>query len=107
MATLKHKGTPVEFSIGTLLVPALSLAFLEDNTDRLNAYGTGQGDQKLVIDCLHAALARNYPTMTRAQAGDLVDMGNMDEVMEAMMKRSGLVSEDQAAESGKPVLPAL
>lgn len=105
--TLKHKGTPVEFSIGTLLVPPLSLAFIEDNLERLNSFQGGMGDGRLVVDCLHAALARNYPGIAREVVADLIDLGNMEAVMEAVMKRSGLASEDQAAESGKPVLASL
>lgn len=98
---LKHKGTPLDFPGGTFLVPPLSLAFLEDNMDRLNAFSGSGGDSKLVVDCLHAALARNYPTMTREQVRDMVDLGNMDDVMAAVMKRSGLVSSDEAEASGK------
>ena len=58
-------------------------------------------DSKLVVDCLHGALVRNYPDMTRADVADLVDLGNMEEVMTAVMKRSGLVSAQEANEAGK------
>jgi hypothetical protein len=105
--TLKHKGTPVEFSIGTLLVPPLSLAFIEENMDRIANFGGGAGDAKVVVDCLHAALLRNYPGIERADVADLIDLGNMDAVMEAVMKRSGLVSAAEAETSGKPVATSL
>lgn len=102
-ATLKHKGTPVDFAIGTLLIPPLSLAFIEQNAERLATFGqAGElADSKLVVDCLHGALVRNYPDMTRADVADLVDLGNMEEVMTAVMKRSGLVSAQEANEAGK------
>lgn len=100
-ATLKHKGTPVEFSIGTLLVPPLSLAFIEQHGDRLTSYAGGLGDSKLVVDCLHGALARNYPEISRAAVADLIDLGNMQAVMDAVMKVSGLVSAAEATEAGK------
>jgi hypothetical protein len=104
MGILKHKGTPVAFSAGTLLVPPLSLGFIEENSDRLNAFAGGVGDSKLVVDCLHAALQRNYPNLDRAAVADMVDLGNMESVMDAVMKRSGMLSAEEAEAAGKPVL---
>jgi hypothetical protein len=104
---LKHKGTPVVFATGTLLVPPLSLAFIEENLERLNSFGGGMPDARLMVDCLHGALLRNYPDVTREQVAELVDLGNMDQVMDAVMKRSGLVSEAEAADEGKPVAASL
>lgn len=105
--TLKHKGTPVEFAIGTLMVPPLSLAFIEENMERIGSFSGGAGDAKMVVDCLHAALARNYPGIKREDVADLIDLGNMDAVMDAVMKRSGLVSAQEAEASGKPVAASL
>lgn len=108
-ALLKHKGTPVEFAVGTLLVPPLSLAFIEQNAERLSTFGqAGElADSKLVVDCLHGALVRNYPAITREDVADLVDLGNMEEVMAAVMQRSGLVSAQEAIDAGKPVVATL
>lgn len=99
--TLKHKGTPIDFAVGTLIVPPLSLAFVEENADRIAAFGGGLGDSKLVVDCLYAALVRNYPDVTRPYVADLVDLGNLQDVMGAVMKVSGLVSAQEATDSGK------
>lgn len=74
-----------------MVVPPLSLASVEALQDRLTGYGTGgMGDVSLVVDCLHHALKRNYPELTREQVGEMVDMDNMAEVMDAVMNVSAL-----------------
>jgi hypothetical protein len=90
--TVKHKGTPVTFSDGTLIIPPLSLAFIEENGERLESFTGTLKDVTTVVDCLHAALVRNYPDMKRADVAAMVDFGNMDDVMQAVMARSGLVN---------------
>lgn len=107
MLTLKHKGTPIVFAVGTLLVPPMSLAAVEELGPRLTNFKGDVGDAGLVVDCLHAAVSRNYPGTERAVVADLVDLGNMAEVMGAVMKTSGLVSADEAEQAGKPVATSL
>ncbi|ENT1749659.1 hypothetical protein CAA71_002200, partial [Neisseria gonorrhoeae] len=49
-----------------------------------------------------AALKRNYPDLTREEAADLIDIGNMNEVFAAVMDVSGLKRREQeAAQTGE------
>lgn len=60
------------------------------------------GQISTVIDCAHAALKRNYPDLTREEAADLIDIGNMNEVFAAVMDVSGLKRREQeAAQAGE------
>lgn len=101
--TVKFKGTPVVFGDGSvLIVPPLSLAFIEENGERIGSFTGTLADVSTVVDCLFSALVRNYPEMTRSQAAELVDLGNMEDVMQAVMARSGLVQRvEDGADAGK------
>ena len=89
----KIKGVALTLAGAEYIVPALSLGALELLQDRIEAFNGAMTKESVatVIDCLHAALGRNYPEMTRAQAADLVDVENFSEVMGAVMNTSGMV----------------
>ncbi|MGY8811490.1 MAG: hypothetical protein ACKVK5_10690 [Pseudomonadales bacterium] len=102
-------GIEVPFTGGqTLTIPPLSLGALEQLLDRINAVMGGASMDVssigTVIDAAHAALKRNYPEMTRDQVGDLVDLANMREVLEAVMSASGLEAKPVDA-SGEALAP--
>lgn len=71
-------------------VPPISIGSLEELWPRLETYSGKVTDAGIVVDALHAALARNYPDLTRKQVADIVDVGNYVEVMEAVMDIGGL-----------------
>lgn len=50
-----------------------------------------------VVDLIHAALTRNYPDLTLDELEDMLDMGNVMAVTEAVLGVSGLV-EKQSGE---------
>ena len=94
MAITKFKGTAVALANGvTYIIPALSLRQVQALQDRLAAY-TGAVDAEsieLVLDTVQAALSRNYPELSRDAIADMVDLGNMSEIMQAVMGASGMV----------------
>ncbi|MBS0370203.1 MAG: hypothetical protein JSS57_13480 [Proteobacteria bacterium] len=92
MPVVKIKGIPVELGGGTYIVPPITLGALEQLQEDLSNYtaGLGKTSLKTVVDATHAALRRNYPGMTRDQVADLLDVGNMQEIMDAVMDVSGL-----------------
>lgn len=85
-------------------VPPLALGDLERLQDRLGAYqgGLDAASVGTVLDVAHAALRRNYPELTRERIGELVDLGNMADVFEAVMDVSGLKRRAQEEDGGKP-----
>jgi hypothetical protein len=102
----KIKGIRLELSGDFYVIPPMPLGALEQMHDRLDAYTGGADKQSVstVIDCLYAALKRNYPEKTREDVADLVDVGNMQDVMMAVMDVSGMrrkqLEEDEAAAAG-------
>lgn len=95
----KVKGVQVEFADGTVLtVPPLNLAAVELLQERLVKFTGGMDKESvaLVVDASLMALRRNYPDITRERlASELIDLGNMQDVMEAVMDVSGLKRKEQ------------
>ena len=88
-------GTDFDFGGGRVYtIPPLSLGALEGLQKRLGNLSTGNpGDASnisTVLDATHAALKRNYPDITRDEVADLIDLGNMSEVITAVMNIAGL-----------------
>lgn len=97
------KGRSITFATGvTLVVPPLSLSAVETLQDRLAEFSGTMKDVSLVIDALKAALSRNYPEITREEVGELVDLGNMTNVMVAVMDVSGLIPKEGASGEASP-----
>jgi len=95
------KGIKMELGGTVYVVPPLSLGAIETMQDQISKFQAGTNLQSVatVIDALFSALSRNYPEMTREQVAKVVDLGDMQEVMEAVMDVGGL--KRKAAESGE------
>jgi hypothetical protein len=96
------KGVWMDLGGQIYTVPPLSLGAVEALQDRLASF-TG-GDLKsvgTVIDALHMALVRNYPEITREQVAEMVDLGTMQEIMEAVMDVSGLKRKAQLKQKAR------
>ncbi|AEV24622.1 hypothetical protein Dsui_0202 [Azospira oryzae PS] len=110
MAIVKVKGIPVDLGGETFVIPPLALGALEQLQERVAKFKGDIRDAEqvaTVIDAAHAALKRNYPDMPRETVADLIDVGNMAEVFEAVMDVSGLkrkaleAAQGEAPEPGK------
>lgn len=96
----KIAGVAVMLNGQEYIIPPIALGALEQLQSRIGAFdgnATDAAQVSTVIDCAHAALKRNYPEMTREQVADLIDIGNMMEVFEAVMDVSGLKRKAQEA----------
>lgn len=103
------KGIPFPFGEKTLIVPPLSLGALEAMEEQIAKLTANEKDPAQVtaaLDIVTAALKRNYPEMTRAEVGDLVDVANMRDVIEAVMDASGVKRKAmEAAAAGEVGAP--
>jgi hypothetical protein len=95
----KYKGITVNLDGKDFVVPPMNFRTLQALQARLETFtgGTDSASIDLVIDCLHGALARNYPALTREACIDMLDLENMEAVMEAVMDVSGLRRKAQEA----------
>lgn len=108
MSVVNVPGIEHTFAGGKVMViPPLALGDLEQLLDPINDVMNGVMDKKAigtVIDAAHAALRRNYPTIERAEVGNLIDLCNMQDVLEAVMNASGMqpVAAGEAGEVQAP-----
>ncbi|WP_445364895.1 hypothetical protein ACJJJB_00040 (plasmid) [Microbulbifer sp. ANSA001] len=98
----KHKGIPVELGGKTYIVPSMSLGSVEKMIDRIQEFSGGLDPESIgiALDATHAAIVRNYPDFTREELTEEMDLGNMVEIMHAVMDVSGLrrkAAEQEAA----------
>lgn len=101
--TVKVKGIPVELGGVIYVMPPLSLGVLEQMGPKITAFDPSDFTQMgTVIDIAHASLARNYPELTREQVGEIVDLGNFQEVFTAVMDVSGLKRKVLEAGEARP-----
>lgn len=104
--TTKFKGIPTTLGDKTFVVPPLSFRALQELQDRLASFNGGVDPESvaLVVDATFMSLKRNYPDITREELLDVLDVGNMQEVMEAVMDVSGLhrKAHEAAEASGNP-----
>jgi dihydroxyacetone kinase DhaKLM complex PTS-EIIA-like component DhaM len=91
------RGVKMDLGGKTYIVPPLSLGAIEAMQERISNFAGGTRLESVgtVIDALHSALLRNYPDISRDQVANMVDLGCMQEVMEAVMDVSGLKRKAQ------------
>lgn len=106
---MKIKGIEVDLAGTLYTIPPLALGDLEAMQERLAEWKGDLSKESVstVLDAALAALKRNYPDMTRDAVAAIVDMGNMAEVMEAVMDVSGLKRKAKEAEQGEVPAPAV
>ena len=93
ITVVKVPGIRMTLGGNEYVVPPIALGALEQLEDRIASFNPNVLDLKqmgIIIDCAYAALKRNYPDLTREDVGEIVDIGNMNEVFEAVMDVSGL-----------------
>jgi hypothetical protein len=88
-------GIDFDFGGGRVYTIApLTLGALEGLQKRFTALGQGAptdpANVATVLDAAHAALKRNYPEITRDEVAELVDLGNMSDVLVAVLDVAGL-----------------
>jgi hypothetical protein len=88
-------GIEVNFGGAVYTVPPLTLGALEGLQKGLQALSASAGTLEpqhiaTVLDATYLALKRNYPEITREAVGELVDFGNMHEVLAAITDVSGI-----------------
>lgn len=98
----KIPGIDFDFGGGRIYtVPPLALGDLQGLQGRLAALSGNDAldpaSISAVLDATHAALVRNYPALSVAEVGQLVDVGNMFDVISCVMDVTGV--KRKAAES--------
>lgn len=91
------EGVKITMAGMEYVVPPLSfrqLKSLTDDVEGLAAAGNNlsAGQMDMAVRIIHSALSRNYPGMTVEQVEEMVDLGNFQQVVEAVLGAAGLKS---------------
>lgn len=104
----RFKGQPIDLGDRSFVVPPLALGAVKDLLPRLQKITTGGGlpsadDMDTMVDAAHAAIARNYPEVTREELLELIDLGNIRPVFRMIMGISGFEPSSAGTEgNGAP-----
>jgi len=90
-------GATITLGRRAFVVPPLNLGRIKKLQDDLAILAMVPQDAtrfephqlEAAITIIHSALTRNYPDLTREEVEDVVDMGNMENLMRAIMGQSG------------------
>lgn len=115
-------GVPMQLGDEEYIVPALSLSQVKalrasfSAMEKLRGEVQSLADEKfadlldLTVPIIHAALARNYPTLDSASLYDLLDLDTMNQCLEIVLSASGLkrVRKGEPTPASAPVaIPAV
>ncbi len=102
-------GVNIQMGGQEWLVPPLTLGQLRRLDSDIKALTSGDADKVLSAVCsiVAAALSRNYPDMTVQKVEDLIDLGNRDAVVAAVLGNSGLKPGEAVAVAGQIGAPSM
>lgn len=107
MSTIRFPGLSIKVGERTLLVPPLSFNQLEahkeelaalDDVERNPSEALKSGAFRRMLVLVHAAVSRNYPEMSLEEVGDLVDLANFKEFIQAVTGASVGEATGQASD---------
>lgn len=107
-AVVKYPGIAMLLGGVEYIVPPLSLNGNIQYGDQIAAMKDSDnpiGQGKLMLEVIHAALLRNYPEISIDIVGEQVDLGNMQELFEAVMDVSGMKRKSLEAGAAGEVKP--
>lgn len=86
-----------------------SVVELQDDVAGLREMGARPSPEQMnvVARIVHSAMARNYPALTIEEVLDMLDLGNYQEVLSAVLRVAGFKKDSGAADgSGETVASA-
>lgn len=92
-STPRFVGTPFVLGDRTLIVPALSIGAMKDLLPRLQQLTVMGGipsaeDINTIVCAALSAIQRNYPAITETDLLELIDIGNVKELLRVVLGRT-------------------
>lgn len=98
-------GAKIKMGGVEYIVPALNLKRLRALSPKIDNLQAGRGtpDEQMdaTVEIIHAALSRNYPSLSIETVEDGVDLSNVQSILMAVLGASGLTSGEKG--EGKPL----
>jgi hypothetical protein len=94
MGNVKFDGFKITIGGEEYIIPPLSLGQVRKHENDMKALSSKDTDPnerpQIMLRIIHAAMTRNYPDLTVGQVEDMVDLGNLLPIIEAVMNTSGM-----------------
>lgn len=112
MAFVANPGTRIVLGGTPYVLPPLSIGQMEqlkpEELAQMSSGGMGAGKITMIGDLTFGALTRNYPNVTRDDVVKHLDLGNMMDVLGALMKMSNFTrDESEPEEKGSGEMSAI
>lgn len=102
MSLPRLPGIAVELDGREYVIPPVSIGALMQVQSKLESISAGNimsaENMDTIITVAHAAIRRNYPEVTREQLLEMIDIGNLKDVFNAVVDVSGLRRKAKDAE---------
>jgi hypothetical protein len=99
----KYEGIPITIGKKKYVVPPLSFKGLKSLRAEMDVLKTAQLGEMFtdeqadaMIKVIHAAVSRNYPDITEDDLAEMIDFGNVNQIIGAIYANSGLASQGGA-----------
>jgi hypothetical protein len=97
MEDIKFEGISMKMGGQEYIVPPLSIKGFRETKGQIEALkdvASGMTDEQIdnVVKIIHCALCRNYPDLTLDQTEEMVDLGNMGSLVNAIMGGGAVAS---------------
>lgn len=91
---IRFPGNEIELGGAKYVFAPLNAAASKQYREQLNSVLSGAiPDLGFIAQLAHASLSRNYPNMSLAEVEELVDMGNMIPILDAITSITTLVAQ--------------
>lgn len=94
MSLPRIPGIPVLLDGREYVIPPITLGALMQVQDKLERISSSNlmapENVDTIVTVAHASIRRNYPEVTREQLLEMIDVGNLKEVFDAVIDVSGL-----------------
>lgn len=103
----RFEGVSVKMGEEDFIVPPLNFSRLKKLTPLIEELGAMKIGEPItakqadaIITVIHSALSRNYPHLTIENVEEMIDLGNVGPIIQAVMGVSGFSSGEKVAGNG-------
>lgn len=100
-------GVKVSMGTGTYILAPLTLGSLKRIGNKINALSTidsvpNEEQTEAIASIVLASVNRNYPEITQDELLEMIDLGNLKEIFEAVLGVSGIKKSESSGEAVSP-----
>lgn len=104
-------GQWIEFGDEAYRIPPLGFLAIQELGEEIKTLDGIRGmptavQMNTIVDIVHAAIKRNYPSLPREEVVEMLDIGNFSRALGQVLQIAGFTDEKGGAESGEALTGA-